>query len=186
LAIELRESRVDDRAPWLTSGISPTEAIRGLHSVTLTLRSADRTLELLTGLLGYKVVRDAQGRIRVAAGADAPGHWMELVTPDGAPDAMNGIGTVHHVAMAIGTPEEQLALRADLMAAGRTVTEVRDREYFLSIYFREPGGVLFEVATVKPGFTVDEPLARLGQALKLPPWEEPNRAEIESRLPPLQ
>jgi glyoxalase family protein len=87
--------------------------------------------------------------------------------------------------MAIATSEEQLAAREELIGAGRTVTEVRDREYFKSIYFREPGGVLFEIATVDPGFTVDEPLAHLGQNLKLPPWEEPNRAEIERRLPPL-
>lgn len=186
LAIELRASGGDERPPWPTPGIGATEAIRGLHSVTLTLRSADRTLELLTGLLGFRVVTGPADRIRVAAGGDAPGHWMELATPGNVPAAMNGIGTVHHVAMAIATTEEQLALREDLIAAGRTVTEVRDREYFLSIYFREPGGVLFEVATVKPGFTVDEPLGSLGQALKLPPWEEANRAEIETRLPSLK
>jgi glyoxalase family protein len=88
--------------------------------------------------------------------------------------------------MAIGTEEEQLAVREELIAAGRTVTEVRDREYFKSIYFREPGGVLFEIATTAPGFTVDEPLTSLGESLKLPPWEEPSRAEIERRLPPLE
>jgi glyoxalase family protein len=92
---------------------------------------------------------------------------------------------VHQVAMARPTPAEQLALREELVGLGLGVTEVRDRQYFQSIYFREPGGVLFEVATVQPGFTVDEPLDRLGQELKLPPWEEPNRADIEARLTPL-
>ena len=84
--------------------------------------------------------------------------------------------------MAIATAEEQLALRESLLAAGVGVTEVRDRQYFQSIYFREPGGVLFEVATLQPGFTVDEPLEALGRALKLPPWEEPSRREIEAGL----
>jgi glyoxalase family protein len=97
--------------------------------------------------------------------------------------AVNGIGTVHHVAMAISSAEEQLELREALIRQGRKVTEVRDRCYFQSIYFREPGGVLFEVATVSPGFTVDEELSSLGRALKLPPWEEPHRASIEQMLP---
>ena len=96
---------------------------------------------------------------------------------------MNGLGTVHHVAMAIGTAEEQLQAREALLRLGVGVTEVRDREYFLSIYFREPGGVLYEIATMEPGFAVDEPLAELGTSLKLPPWEEPYRAEIEAGLP---
>ena len=92
---------------------------------------------------------------------------------------------MHHVAFAIESAEEQLRLRSELIRAGRDVTEVRDRTYFQSIYFREPGGVLFEVATMAPGFTADEPLDALGQGLKLPPWEEPHRAEIEALLPPL-
>jgi glyoxalase family protein len=186
LILELRASVRDERAPWLAPGIGQDEAVRGLHSVTLVLRSLDRTLGLLTGLLGFTVVSEVKGRIKVAAGGDSPGHWMELQAAPDAPAALNGTGTVHHVAMAIGTEEEQLAVREELIAAGRTVTEVRDREYFKSIYFREPGGVLFEIATTAPGFTVDEPMASLGESLKLPPWEEPSRAEIERRLPPLE
>jgi glyoxalase family protein len=104
----------------------------------------------------------------------------------GTPAAVNGLGTVHHVAMAIGTKEEQLETREMLLAAGLTVTEVRDRQYFTSIYFREPGGVLYEIATVGPGFAVDEPLPALGRALKLPPWEEPHRSAIEARLAPIR
>jgi glyoxalase family protein len=92
---------------------------------------------------------------------------------------------VHHVAFAIGSAEAQLALRAELLQQGRDVTEVRDRTYFQSIYFREPGGVLFEVATTAPGFAVDEPPPALGRSLRLPPWEEPHRAEIEATLPRL-
>jgi glyoxalase family protein len=92
---------------------------------------------------------------------------------------------VHHGAMAVPTPEEQLSLREDLVALGIGVTEVRDRCYFQSIYFREPGGVLFEAATIDPGFTVDEALASLGRDLKLPPWEEPYRTSIEANLAPV-
>jgi glyoxalase family protein len=85
--------------------------------------------------------------------------------------------------MAIGSAEEQLAIRDELLRLGHAVTDVRDRQYFLSIYFREPGGVLYEIATLAPGFTVDEPLGQLGQSLKLPPWEEPHRTLIEAGLP---
>src|SRR5262249_50085301 len=99
------------------------------------------------------------------------------------PAMVNGIGTVHHVAMAVETEEEQLTIREELLRYGCKVTEVRDRCYFKSIYFREPGGVLFEVATLRPGFDLDEPLAELGRGLKLPPWEEPHRRDIESGLP---
>ena len=95
---------------------------------------------------------------------------------------MNGLGTVHHVAMATASEDEQLRLREELIDFGCKVTEVRDRCYFKSIYFREPGGVLFEVATIEPGFTADEDLPALGRELKLPPWEEPHRADIEQTL----
>ena len=107
---------------------------------------------------------------------------MDVVEAPEQGAAVNGIGTVHHVAMAVPTSEDQLRLRAALVAAGRQVTQVLDRQYFQSIYFREPGGVLFEIATMQPGFDVDEPVAELGRGLKLPEWEEPNRASIEAGL----
>ena len=105
------------------------------------------------------------------------------MTDPAAAAAVNGLGTVHHVAMAIATDDEQARLRAELLQMGLLVTDVRDRCYFKSIYFREPGGVLFEVATNQPGFTADEDLGALGRGLKLPPWEEPHRAIIEAKLP---
>jgi glyoxalase family protein len=111
---------------------------------------------------------------------------MDIVHGTGAAPARNGLGTGHHVAMAVDSPEAQRALRETLLAKGARVTEVLDRQYFQSIYFREPGGVLFEVATTAPGFTVDEPLDRLGRGLKLPPWEEPGRAAIEAGLPAIR
>jgi glyoxalase family protein len=107
---------------------------------------------------------------------------MDVVDAGETDWAKNGLGTVHHVAMAIGSADEQLKLREELVGRAN-VTPVRDRQYFQSIYFREPGGVLFEVATVSPGFATDEPAADLGRGLKLPPWEEPHRAAIEAQLP---
>jgi len=186
LRFELIGSDRDARMPWTASGVGAAEAIRGLHSVTMTVRSLDATRELMTELLGYRVVDEGDRRTRFAAGGDTPGHAIDVVVDPDAETAINGLGTVHHVAMAISTDEEQLRLREELLRLGLRVTEVRDRCYFNSIYFREPGGVLFEVATVQPGFTVDEDLASLGRGLKLPPWEEPNRAAIEPHLPDIK
>ena len=183
LVIELVGTKRDDRAPWVTKEVDAASAIRGLHSVTLTIRSPARTLALLTEVLGFAVVGEEASRTRLAVNGDAPGRTLEIVHAPDAPPAMNGLGTVHHVAFAISDAEEQLRMRAELIRLGLQVTEVRDRQYFRSIYFREPGGVLFEIATVPPGFTFDETLPCLGQDLKLPPWEEPHRAEIEARLP---
>jgi glyoxalase family protein len=173
----------DVRTPWATSEVRAKHAVRGLHSVTLMLRSKQRTLALLTELLSFTAVNESETGVRLAVNGDLPGHYMEIAEYGEAEPAMNGTGAVHHVAMAISDAELQLALRAELLRQGYRVTEVRDRQYFQSIYFREPGGVLFEVATVRPGFTVDEPLDALGRQLKLPPWEEPHRASIEAALP---
>ena len=186
LALELVADEHDPRAPWSGGGIGAEAAIRGLHSVTLLLRSRGPTIELMTGLLGFDVIEEDGARTRLAAGGLAGGHLVDVVEAPDAPAARNGLGTVHHVAFAIVGADEQLRLREELIRAGRQVTEVRDRTYFQSIYFREPGGVLFEVATMQPGFTVDEPADALGENLKLPPWEEPHRATIEATLAPIE
>jgi glyoxalase family protein len=185
LVIELVEDARDDRAPWRDGGVDDSVAIRGLHDVTLRLRQRGPTVALMTGLLGFEMVAESAERTRLAVGGDAPGHRVDLVEDPEAAPGRNGLGTVHHVAFAVEDEDAQLRLREVLVGHGLEVTPVRDRTYFRSIYFREPGGVLFEVATMAPGFTVDEPLARLGQALRLPPWEEPHRHEIEARLPAL-
>jgi glyoxalase family protein len=172
----------DDRESW-QSTIPGDAAIPGLHSVSLVVRTPAPTIDLMTGVLGFTVVDEMEGRLRLAVNGTGPGHLIDVLHDEQATPAKNGIGTVHHVAMAIETDEQQLALRAELVERGFQVTEVRDRQYFKSIYFREPGGVLFEVATMGPGFLVDEDLRSLGRDLKLPPWEEPHRQEIENRLP---
>jgi glyoxalase family protein len=181
LIIDLVEA-ADDRAPWAGAGVPVHQAIRGLHSVTLTIASAGPSIAFLERHLGASVVAEEGTRTRLAVGGDRAGGWIEIDHRPDAPRARNGLGTVHHVAMAIGTAEEQLALREALLAAGVGVTKVRDRQYFQSIYFREPGGVLYEVATLQPGFAVDEAPAALGRDLKLPPWEEPYRTDIEAGL----
>jgi glyoxalase family protein len=183
LTFELIATARDQRVPWTADGFDRASAVRGLHSVTLLVRDAGPTLDLMTRLLGYTVVDEIEGRIRMAVNGGGPGRTIDVAHRADAEPARNGIGTVHHVAMAIGSADEQLRLRAELIRYRCKVTEVRDRCYFQSIYFREPGGVLFEVATVQPGFAIDEEVSALGRDLKLPPWEEPHRADIEASLP---
>jgi glyoxalase family protein len=185
LVVQLVESADDARAPWTGAGIGAATAIRGLHSVTLTIRQAAPTVRLLSGVLGFSVVNEAKHTTTLAVNGDEPGKRIELLHGTNSEAARNGLGTVHHVALAIQSGEQQVELRQELVRLGYAVTDVLDRQYFQSIYFREPGGVLLEVATVGPGFGVDEPLSELGRQLKLPPWEEPNRESIEQALPPV-
>jgi glyoxalase family protein len=185
LAFELIATARDTRAPWSGGGIGADAAIRGLHTVTIVVGEPKKKLELMTTLLDYKIVDESADRIRVAVQGDAPGRAIDIVVDPDGEAAVNGLGTVHHVAMAIADEDEQLRLREELIRFGSKVTEVRDRCYFKSIYFREPSHVLFEVATLQPGFSADEDLEALGTSLKLPPWEEGHRADIESALVPV-
>ncbi|HEX7139491.1 MAG TPA: ring-cleaving dioxygenase [Vicinamibacterales bacterium] len=186
LVFELVATDRDTRAPWVADRFDEDTAVRGLHSVTLVVRDPKPTVELMTDFLGCRVLGESGRRIRMSVGGDAPGHVIDVAHDATAPRMVNGLGTVHHVAMSVESDAEQLRLREALVARGLNVTEVRDRCYFRSIYFREPGGVLFELATVQPGFSIDEPVANLGRGLKLPPWEEPHRREIEARLAPIR
>ena len=172
LVIELVATDADTRTPWTTADMDARSAVRGLHSVSLEVRDPRRTVDFMCEMLGFEVVNEMEGRIRVAVNGDGPGKSMDIVHAGDAAWAKNGLGTVHHVAMAIGSDDDQLKIRDELVGRAN-VTEVRDRQYFRSIYFREPGGVLFEIATIRPGFPVDEPVPDLGRGLKLPPWEEP-------------
>jgi len=183
LAIRLVESRTDPRAPWLRPGIDDRHAVRGIHGVSLLVREPQATIDFVHSLMESSVVGETAGTTRLAVNGDSPGRLIDVVRAGDAPAAINGLGTVHHVAFAVDDAEQQLELRGELIRRGVQVTAVLDRQYFRSIYFREPNGVLFEVATVPPGFTADESLGQLGTALKLPPWEEPNRTHIEAGLP---
>jgi glyoxalase family protein len=183
VVVELIATDRDDRTPWSGSGVPPELAIRGLHSVTLTIASPAASFDLLARVLGYARTATEGARTRFEVGGGGPGRSLDILEAPGAPAARNGLGTVHHVAMGVATEDAQLAYRRELVRLGIPVTDVYDRQYFKSIYFREPGGVLYEIATVPPGFLVDESRDGLGTALKLPPWEEPHRAVIEAGLP---
>ena len=186
ITFELIATAHDTRTPWVARDLEAADAIRGLHSVTLVVRDAKKTVALMTQLLDYTVVDEMDSRTRLAVNGGGPGKTIDVTHHPEAEPAMNGLGTVHHVAMAVGGADEQLRLREELLRYGCKVTEVRDRSYFQSIYFREPGGVLFEVATVQPGFAIDEAPESLGRDLKLPSWEEPHRAAIERGLAPVR
>jgi glyoxalase family protein len=184
LSIQLIASP-DRRAPWSGGEVAPQHATRGLHSVSLAVAAPAATVALLTGVLGFEIVDEREGQIRLAVNGKEPGRTIEIQHNAGTPRGRNGIGTVHHVALAIDGADQQLRLREELVGRGLGVTDVLDRQYFQSIYFREPSGVLLEVATIRPGFTVDEALNQLGGELKLPPWEESHRATIERELDPV-
>jgi len=182
LTIRLVGATADARAPWRKQDIDDARALRGIHSVTLTVPEPKKTLGFMNELMETSVVGEREGGLRVAVNGDAPGRLVEIVR-DADRAGINGVGTVHHVAFAVDDPDQQLEVQRELRRRGVQVTDVMDRQYFKSIYFREPGGVLFEVATIPPGFTADESVPDLGTSLKLPPWEEPRRASIEAGLP---
>ena len=187
LRIALTESGASPRrafAPWDNSVIPVARQIRGLYGAQLWERDAAPSAEFLTSVLGFHRVGSEDGWTRYGF-RDAPGVLDLRETPDARRGAW-GAGSVHHLAWAVADEEEQLRVRAEVEAAGSRATPVIDRFWFKSVYFKEPGGVLFELATEGPGFAVDEDRAHLGEALVLPPWYEPARAEIERGLPPLR
>lgn len=185
LRIGLVAADDDQRKPWIPADgdIDSSNGIRGLHSVTMTVRNSGPTIAFMKNWLGYSVSEKKNSTTRVVVNGGGSGKAIDVVESADAPDARNGLGTVHHVAMAIESADEQMRLRNELTSRGVQVTPLMDRQYFQSIYFREPGGILYEVATMKPGFAVDEAPKDLGRALKLPPAAEARRAEIEKQLP---
>ncbi len=187
LKLELIVSKTPDiRKPWETSEVKAAVATRGFHHITLTLQNIQGTADVLTDIFGYQLVDQQVNRYRFATSAIANAAIMELVEAPGERPGQVAGGTVHHVAFRVKDDAIQKKFREKIAGKGLNVTEQIDRNYFYSIYFREPGGVLFEVATDNPGFTADEPLNELGTHLKLPAQYEPRRAEIEQHLPKLQ
>jgi glyoxalase family protein len=171
--------------PWEGSAIPGESAIRRIAGVTLLLRDGGPTGELLTGTLGLRAAGSDGERTRFNAGEGAAESAIDILTSPGTPRGTQSAGSVHHIAWRTPNGEEQQKWRQKIQEAGLFVTDVLDRSYFQSIYFREPGEVLFEIATDPPGFTVDETPAELGTQLKLPPWLEPGRPGIERVLPPV-
>lgn len=170
---------------WEGGPIPAEVAIRGFHGVTLWEEKAEVTAHLLTDTLGFRPVQEAGSRFRFQAASKGPGAVVDVLHLPNGEQGWGGAGTVHHVAWRTPSAEEQLAWQREIAEQGLHVTPVMDRQYFRSIYFREPGGVLFEIATDPPGFARDESLERLGSRLKLPSWLEPQRPQIEAALPEL-
>jgi len=180
-----------DDAPWTESPVPPEMAIRGFDSVSLAVRTLAPTAQVLTDVLGFRQTDDhaeSDETERVAVfetGAGGPGATVYLIERSNAPYAHVGIGGVHHVAFRTPNDAEHHAWRERIAAAGFRVTPEIDRFYFHSIYFREPGGILFEIATDGPGFATDEPVESLGASLALPPFLEGQRTAIEAGLQPI-
>ena len=180
----------EGEAAWSNGEISAEHAIRGFHGVTLMLDSAAPTGAILTDVLGFERAgrEGAPGAAFVRYRAsDGIGGVVDIREAKGFLAGRMGRGSVHHVAFRAADDAEQAEMARKLMKDhGMHPTEQKDRQYFRSVYFREPGGVLFEIATDQPGFTIDEPLADLGTGLKLPPFLEPRRKELEAVLPSLE
>ncbi|HYO13390.1 MAG TPA: ring-cleaving dioxygenase [Thermoanaerobaculia bacterium] len=175
-----------DFAPWQQGPVPERHQIRGFHAVRLWERDLATTARFLSDALGFEPFGDESGWHRFGADGGGSGKWVEIRELPQERRGSWGTGAVHHVAYRVADEEEQLGVRQRVLAAGSQPTPVIDRFWFQSVYFKEPGGVLFELATDTPGFTVDEDLAHLGERLILPPWYEPQRREIEAVLPPLR
>ena len=171
---------------WQGSPVPLDYAIQGFHGVTLWENDPEPTMELLAQTMGFQPAGETGPRFRFRGAGQGPGTAVDVVHLPTGQRGWGGAGTVHHVAWRTPDDAQQLAWREDLSDAGIYVTPVMDRQYFHSIYFREPGGVLFEIATDPPGFLQDERLETLGTRLMLPPWLEARRAEVEALLPELE
>ena len=172
---------------WNNEEIPSEHAIRGLQGVTLLLDSAQKTAAILTDVFGFREVGREGSVIRFAAAGDVKGSVVDICEAAGVLRAHQGRGSVHHIAFRAADDVQQVQMTEKLIHThGRYPTDQKDRKYFRSIYFREPGGVLFEIATDIPGFAVDEPVEALGQDLELPIFLEPRRKEIEGMLPVLE
>lgn len=186
MKLELVASPGDSRSGWDgVSDIPQEHAVRGLHEVTLSERNLDPTASMLTNFLGMELATETAGAASFSMGEGGAGASVQVL--GGIQDrGLQAGGTVHHVAFRAPNLQTMEGWRQELMGKGVSVTEVMDRQYFKSIYFREPGGVLFEIATDEPGFNIDEPLLELGRKLKLPPWLEPSREQIQNSLPRIE
>jgi glyoxalase family protein len=186
MRLQLVGTSGDGRSGWDGVGSIPAEhAVKGLHAVELSENSIEPTAAMLENLLGMNFTSEASGRANFSMGAGESGAKVEVI--GGVKDrGLQAGGTVHHVAFSAPDLPTMELWQQELLSRGVSVTQIMDRQYFKSIYFREPGGVLFEIATDDPGFMTDEPLLELGRKLKLPPWLEPSRAQIEASLPPIK
>ena len=187
LTLELvTDPGADARGAWGGGPIPLEHAIRGLHSVTLWETQPAPTERLLVDRLGFRSLATEGPRRRLSTGDEGPGTLVDILHVPGAPNGSGGAGTVHHVAWRVKDGGTQTEIRQSLLDHGTGATGIIDRQYFQSVYFREPGGILFELATDGPGFTLDEPAEHLGERLMLPAQYQPEREAIEAILPPVR
>jgi catechol 2,3-dioxygenase-like lactoylglutathione lyase family enzyme len=176
----------EKRSGWSHGPVPQEHSIRGFFGVTLSEEGYERTASLLTEVMGFRLVKQERNRFRYEVGEGGAGAMVDVLCQPDAPPGIVSVGTVHHVAWRTPNDEQQKEWRVELVKARLNVSPVIDRKYFHSIYFREPGGVLFEIATDPPGFTVDERLEELGTRLVLPSWLEPYRTQLHDVLPPVK
>jgi glyoxalase family protein len=176
----------DNRKPWTTANISADVAIRGFHSIVLTVRNAERTANVLTAIFGYKLLSQEGNRYRYSTDAIDTANIVDIVEDPNGVSGINAGGTNHHVAFRVQDDNILMEFREKVIKAGLHITEKIDRNYFYSLYFREPGGILFELASENPGFATDETVAELGTHLMLPSQYENSRKRIEEVLPALK
>jgi glyoxalase family protein len=184
MGIELVANAADQREGWTYGGVPLEHSIKGFYGATLALRNKELTERLLVDHMNYRFHSQEGNRYRYGL-EGKPGEWVDILVDPNGQRGVQSAGTVHHLAFRTATTTSQLEMKQLLSKQGYGVTEVRDRNYFLSIYFREPGGVLFEIATDVPGFAIDEDEAHLGELLKLPDWAEKSRSQIQAALIPV-
>ncbi len=177
--------KADPRKAWTTPEVGNDVATRGFHNVTLTLKRLAPTAKILTDVLGYSLQEQDGNHYRFVTDAIDTANIVDVIEAPDTPAGRNAAGTNHHIAFRVENDDILMNFREKVLSAGLSITPKIDRDYFFSLYFREPGGVLFELATDNPGFTRDEPLELLGHALKLPKQYEPMRTKIEQVLPKL-
>lgn len=175
----------DNRKAWETDEIKASAGIKGFHGVTITLQQIEPTAVILTDIFGYKLLGQSGNRYRYITDAVETAAIIDLVSLPSEARGTGGAGTNHHIAFRVKNEEVLMQFHGKVTQSGLSITSKIDRNYFYSLYFREPGGVLFEIATDNPGFGIDEPWDQLGSGLLLPPQYEPRRAEIEAMLPKL-
>ena len=175
--------KTDDRKPWETEQVKLENATRGFHSTTLSLQKIDETAKVLTDIFGYRLVSQEGNRYRFITDTVETASIVDLLELPNGPRGRNAAGTNHHVAFRVKDEATQMEFREKILSKQLQITPKIDRDYFFSLYFREPGGVLFEIATENPGFTADEPLSELGTHLMLPSQHAHLRDDLEKILP---
>ncbi|HMC83972.1 MAG TPA: ring-cleaving dioxygenase [Chitinophagaceae bacterium] len=177
--------KIDDRKPWETNDVKADTATRGIHSVELTLKNIQPTVEILTDILGYQLLEQQDDRYRFVTTTIETAAIIDIIEAPGASRGILSAGIIHHIAFRVKDEVTQMNLREKIETKGLNITGKINRDYFYSVYFREPGGVLFEIATNNPGFTTDESVETLGSSLRLPKRYEHDRQTIEKILPAL-